>query len=77
MIRSPIEASIPSTTEAGKIALNRAALNLARIDLDEARQADGDQKERIADLRGLPLPRRIIDASSAGARPAAGPLMVT
>ena len=30
MIKSPIEASIPSTTEAGKIALKRANLNHAR-----------------------------------------------
>ena len=54
MIKSPIAASIPSTTEAGKIAAKRASLNLARTTCTDARQADGAQQERIADLHGRP-----------------------
>ena len=76
MINSPIAASIPSTTEAGKIALKRASFNLARMICTMPVRQMATSKSGYPTALS-PCPSRIIAASRAGASPAAGPLIVT
>ena len=76
MINRPIEASIPSTTAVGNNAAEAGRFEVAQHDLHGPRHANHAQQQRIAVLK-IAAPNRAIDASRAGASPAAGPLIVT
>ena len=76
MIKSPIDAEHPLDHRGREDRGEAGQLEPGQDDLHQARQADGAQQERIADSRS-PRPSSSIAAKSAGASPAAGPLIVT